>query len=328
MDISKEDIKCVRKLSGELDTDQDRSMFEVNLLLDDDLHERFQDYKLLWDCYPKPSLPLRKEHFAKRVMEEISEAPKPKLIFLSTKLKAVIAVAAAVLVAFGVYLFTQDNEPRYTNHIIALEGERKHVTLPDGSSVTVNANSELKYPEVFTDDKRDVWMSGEVYFDIVEDADRPFSVGASGFEVKVLGTKFNVNAKGMSKIVSLVSGKVQVTLENSGDKIQLRPNEELSWNMESGEVVKRNFDVSKTTAWKDNILLLHDLTLEEALLPINEFYGTTFTVSDSVVANKRINAAFEDQDLDQFIQTLEFIADVKISKQSSKKFTIAPSDEK
>jgi len=68
--------------------------------------------------------------------------------------------------------------------------------------------------------------------------------------------------------------------------------------------------------------------LEEALLPINEFYGTTFTVSDSVVANKRINAAFEDQDLDQFIQTLEFIADVKISKQSSKKFTIAPSDEK
>ncbi|MDF0715391.1 FecR domain-containing protein [Muricauda sp. 334s03] len=328
MEISKEDIKCVRKLSGELDTDQDRSMFEVNLLLDDNLKERFQDYKLLWECYPKNSLPLRKEHFAKRVLEEISQEPKPKLIFLNTRIKALVAVAAIVLVCFGVYLFTQDNESRFTNHIIALEGERKQVTLPDGSQITVNANSELKYPEVFKDDKRQVWMDGEVYFEVVKDVERPFSVSTNGLEVQVLGTKFNVNTKGMAKTVSLESGKVQVTLEDSGDRIQLKPNEELSWNVETGEVVKRNFDVSKTIAWKDNILLLHDLTLEEALFPINEFYGIEFIVSDSVVANKRISAAFEDQDLDQFIQTLEFIADVKISKIASKKFSIAPSDEK
>ncbi|WP_318345557.1 FecR family protein [Flagellimonas baculiformis] len=328
MEISKEDIKCVRKLSGELDTDQDRSMFEVQLLVDDYFKERYQDYKLLWECYPRPSLPLRKEHFAKRVLEEISQESRPKLVFLNSKIKTIFAIAAAVLVSFGVFLFTRDHESRYTNHIIALDGERKQITLPDGSQVTVNANSELKFPEVFTDDKRNVWMEGEVYFDIIKDIKRPFTVGTTGLAVQVLGTKFNVNTKGTAKTVSLESGKVQVTLEDSGDKIQLRPNEELTWDVETGEVVKRSFDVSKTTAWKDNILMLHDLTLEEALLPINEFYGTEFTVSDSVVANKRINAAFEDQDLDQFIQTLEFIADVKISKLSSKKFAIAPSDEK
>ncbi|SFC53325.1 FecR family protein [Flagellimonas taeanensis] len=328
MEVSKEDIKCVRKLSGELDTAQERSMFEVNLLLDDNLKERFQDYKLLWECYPKPSLPLRKGHFAKRVLEEISQEPKSKLYFLDTKIKTLLAIAAAVLVGFGVFVFTQDKESRYTNHIIALEGERKQVTLPDGSLVTVNANSELKYPEVFTDDKRNVWMEGEIYFAIVKDVDRPFTVSTNGLEIQVLGTKFNVNTKGMAKTVSLEIGKVQVTLEDSGDKIQLRPNEELSWNVVTGEVVKRNFDVSKTTAWKDNILMLHNLTLEEALPTISEFYGTKFIVSDSVVANKRINAAFENQDLEQFVQTLEFIADVKISKISSKIFSIAPSDEK
>lgn len=328
MEISKKDIKCVRKLAGELDTDQERSMFEVDLMLDDNFKERYQDYKLLWECYPRPSLPLRKEHFAKRVLEEISQEPKSKLIFLTTKMKILLAVAAAILVGFGVFLFSNGQESRYTNHILALEGERKQVTLPDGSQVTVNANSELKYPEVFTADKRNVWMEGEVYFDIVKDVDRPFTVTTNGLAVQVLGTKFNVNTKGTAKTVSLESGKVQVTLEDTGDRIQLRPSEELSWNVETGEVVKRNFDVSKTTAWKDNILLLHDLTLKDALAPINEFYGTEFMVSDSVVANKRINAAFEDQDLDQFIQTLEFIADVKISKLSSKKFAIAPNDEK
>ncbi len=328
MEISKEDIKCVRKLSGELGTDQERSMFEVNLLLDDGLRERFQDYKLAWDCYPKPSLPLRKEHFGKRVREEISQEPKAKRISLNAKIKTLVAVAAAVLVGFIVHWSTQDNESRYTNHVIALKGERKQVTLPDGSQITVNANSELKYPQVFTEAKRDVWMEGEVYFDVMKDAGRPFTVSANGFEVQVLGTRFNVNTKRKAKTVSLESGKVQVSLEDLGDTIQLRPNEELSWNIETGEVVKRNFDVSKTTAWKDNILLLHDLTLEEALRTINEFYGAEFMVSDSVVANKKISAAFEDQDLDQFIQTLEYIADVKISKIAPKKFSIAPSDEK
>lgn len=328
MEISKEDIKCVRKLSGEIGTDQERSMFEVDLLLDDGLRGRFHDYKLIWDCYPKPSLQLRKDHFAKRVLEEISQEPKSKLIFLNAKMKTLVAIAAAVLVGFGMYLFTMDNELGYTNHVITQEGERKQLSLPDGSQITVNANSELKYPEVFADDNRRVWMSGEVYFDIVKDVGRPFTVRTSGLEVQVLGTRFNMNTKERLKTVSLESGKVQVSLKDSGDKILLRPNEELSWNIETGEVVKRSFDVSKTTAWKDNILLLDNLTLVEALIPINEFYGTAFTVSDSVVAHKRISAAFEDQDLDQFIRTLEFIADVKISKTAPKKFSIAPSDEK
>ncbi|MAU15175.1 MAG: iron dicitrate transport regulator FecR [Muricauda sp.] len=328
MEISKEDIKCARKLSGELDTDQERSMFEVNLLLDDDFRERYQDYKMIWECYSGPSLQLRKEHFAKRVLIGISQEPTSKLISLNTKIKTLLTVTAAVLVGLGVFLIIRDEEPDYTNHIIAMDGERKQVALPDGSLVKVNSSSELKFPEVFADDRRKVWIKGEVYFDITKDVERPFVVGADGLEVQVLGTKFNVNTKGPTKTVSLERGKVQVVLEDSGDKIQLRPNEELSWNVETGEVIKRNFDVSRTMAWKDDILLLHDLTLEEALSPINEFYGADFIVSDSVVANKRISAAFENQDLDQFIQTLEFIADVKISKTGPKKFSITPSDEK
>ena len=318
----------MRKLSGELGTDQDRSMFEVNLLLDDSLRERYQEYKRIWECYPRPSLALRKEHFAKRVLEGISHTPKPKIIFHGNKIKTLVAAVAAVLIGFGVFLFTRDNASRYTNHITAKEGERRQLVLPDGSQITVNANSELRYPEVFTDDAREVWMTGEVYFQVVKDTERPFVVHTEGLEVQVPGTKFNVNTKGTSKTVSLESGKVAVTLEDSGDRIQLRPHEELSLNVKNGEVVKRNFDVSKTTAWKDNILLLHDLTLERALTPINEFYGAEFIVSDSALAHKRINAAFEDQDLDQFIRTLEFIADVKIVKIAPKSFSIAPSDEK
>ncbi|MGS0528454.1 FecR family protein [Zobellia nedashkovskayae] len=123
---------------------------------------------------------------------------------------------------------------RYTNHIIASNGERKQVTLPDHSIITLNSGAQLKFPEVFTDDSREVWVEGEAYFDITKDVERPFRVHANGFTIEVLGTKFNVNDKGETNTVSLESGKVQVTLEDSGDKIQLLPKEELIWNDKQG----------------------------------------------------------------------------------------------
>ena len=327
MDVSKEDIKCARKLSGEMNTDQERSMFEVNLLLDDGLRDRFQDYKLLWECYPKPDLPLKKKQSGNRIREAISPKASGKRMFLQTKMKVILAAAAVVLIGFSLYLFSMGDASRYTNHIIAQQGERKQITLPDGSSITINSGSELKFPEVFSKNSREVWLEGEAYFDISKDVDRPFHVSTDGLTVQVLGTKFNVNTKGKTKTVSLESGKVQVTLKDSGDEIQLSPNEELLLNTETGEVVKRNFDVSKTTAWKDNILLLDNMSLGDALIPINQFYGVEFTISDDLVASKKVSAAFEDQDLEQFIQTLEFIADVKITPVSPKKFSIAPRDE-
>lgn len=326
MKISKEDIKCARKLSGNLDTDQERSMFEISLMLEDSLREKHEDYKRIWDCYPSPSLPLQKEKNAKRIFKGVS-AEKEKPNFLKDSYKLLLPIAAVLLVGLFLYMGYPSSDSRYTNHIITAEGERTQVNLPDGSQVTVNSGSELKYPETFSEEDREVWISGEAYFDIKKDEGRPFRVNSDGFTVQVLGTKFNINERGDKKAVSLESGEVQVTLKDSGDRIRLDPKEELVWNIATGEVVKRNFDVSKTTAWKDNILLLDNLTLREALGPINQFYGTEFVIADSLTANKKISGAFEDQDLDRFIETMEFIADVKIIPLSPREFSITPNHE-
>ncbi|CAM4321992.1 FecR family protein [Zobellia nedashkovskayae] len=329
MKIAKEDIESARSLSGEMKSEQEQSMFQVKLILDDEANEIHQDYKLLWKCYPKSALFLRKDKFAKRLRTQLEAKPQHKVAWLNTRVKLLLGAAALVLLGLFLYTITSvSDSSRYTNHIIASNGERKQVTLPDHSIITLNSGAQLKFPEVFTDDRREVWVEGEAYFDITKDAERPFKVHANGFTIEVLGTKFNVNDKGETNTVSLESGKVQVTLEDSGDKIQLLPKEELIWNNKTGEVVKRSFDVGKKTAWKDNILVLSELPLKEALTDINTFYGVEFVLNDSLIGHKEINGAFENQSLTDFIQTLEFIADVKITPLAEKKFSIAPNDEK
>ncbi|MGS0528453.1 FecR domain-containing protein [Zobellia nedashkovskayae] len=89
-------------------------------------------------------------------------------------------------------------------------------------------------------------------------------------------------------------------------------------------MVKRSFDIGKKTAWKDNILVLNELPLKEALTDINTFYGVEFVLNDSLIGHKEINGAFENQSLTDFIQTLEFIADVKITPLAEKKIFNIP----
>tara|TARA_R110002126_G_scaffold22865_3_gene81074 strand:- start:1706 stop:2695 length:990 start_codon:yes stop_codon:yes gene_type:complete len=329
MKISREDIESARSLAGEMESDQQLSMFQIKLLLDDETNEDYQDYKLVWNCYPQSSLALRKDKFAKRLKAQIDAKPQQKVVWLNTTVKTFLSVAAIVLLGLFIYIVSSVNDSsRYTNHIIASHGERKKIELPDHSIITLNSGAQLKYPEVFTQDSREVWVEGEAYFDITKDINRPFKVNANGFTIEVLGTKFNVNDSGEANTVSLESGKVQVTLKESGDQIQLLPKEELIWNNATGEVVKRSFDVTEKMAWIDNILVLNELPLKKALSQINTFYGVEFVLKDSLMANKVISGAFENQSLIDFIETLEFIADVKVHPVSDKKFSIAPNDEK
>ncbi|MBU2973268.1 FecR family protein [Zobellia sp. B3R18] len=328
MQISNEDIESARSLSGEMTSNQEQSMFEVKLLLDDEANETYKDYKLLWNSYPKSSLPLKKDEYEERLKAKIETKSQTKGFWRNRKVKTLLPIAAVILLGFILFTVSATTrKSRYTNHIIASNGERKQVELPDHSIITLNSGAQLKYPEVFSDEIRKVWVEGEAYFDVAKDIDRPFAVTANGFVIEVLGTKFNVNDNGETNTVSLESGKVQVTLEASGDKIQLLPREELIWNNCSGEVVKRSFDVNEKTAWKDNILVLNEQPLNDALSRINAFYGVEFVLNDSLVAHKVISGAFENQSLTNFIQTLEFIADVKILPVADKKFSISPNDE-
>jgi len=310
LNVSQKEKKCVRYLACEM-SKAERSVFEIELSLDDDLRAVFENFKTIWINYPSCKLPERTISF-EEILNQYNKPEKLKSVKVSIKKKAVLSMAFLLVFCLGPY-FIGMKQSEYTNHRIAPKGQRLTFILPDSSTVILNSGSEVKYSSDFGE-QRAIWLVGEAFFKVTKNVNAPFVVHTNDFNVKVLGTEFNINSNTIDQTVSLAKGKVNIVFKESKDEINLIPNEELVWNAKTKVVIKRNFDVNKVAAWKDNILFLDDEKFEDAIPKINRFYGVNFIIKDVVIANKRIKGAFKNQTIDEFITSLEFISDVSITK--------------
>lgn len=310
LNVSQKEKKCVRYLANEM-TKAERSVFEIELSLDDNLLAVFENFQTIWISYPKNKLPKQTICF-EEILARSSKSERVKSVKFSIKRKAVLSTAFLVVFCLGFY-FIGNTQSEYTNHRIAPKGQRLTFILPDSSTVTLNAGSEVKYSSDFGE-QRSIWLKGEAFFKVTKNINSPFIVQTNDFNVKVLGTEFNVNSSTVNQTVSLAKGKVNVLLKESKDEINLVPNEELVWNSKTNLVIKRNFDVNKVSAWKDNILILDDEKFQDALPKINQFYGVNFIIRDSAIANQHLKGAFKSQTIDEFITSLEFISNLSIRK--------------
>lgn len=319
LNVSRKEKKCVRYIANEM-SKAERSVFEIELSLDDELLAIFENYKMIWANYPQSNLPVTTLSF-NQIKDKYrkSEPGTNTTLFLFRK-QILFAAASLLVICLGFY-FTKNTSQAYANHKMAKVGERLTLLLPDSSTVILNSGSDVKYFSDFGE-KREVWLVGEAFFKVRHNKNSPFIVHTDAYDVKVLGTEFNINNKNNDKTVSLEKGKVNVVLKESNDEINLLPTEELIWNSKTKAVTKRNFDVGKISAWKDNILILDDLKLQDALLKINQFYGVHFSTKDSAIANQHIKGAFKEQQLDEFIAALEFISNVTITKNGKNTFEI------
>lgn len=158
------------------------------------------------------------------------------------------------------------------NQIIVPKGRRADITFSDGTKMYVNAGTRVFYPAVFRKDRREILVEGEVYLDVAKDPSRPFIVKTNGFDVKVLGTQFNVCAyrEDTSASVVLVSGRVEV---NSGknNKSILSPNQMIEINDKSTDI--KEVDVFEYICWKDNMMMLSDRKVGETLDRLSRYYG-------------------------------------------------------
>ena len=143
-----------------------------------------------------------------------------------------ITVAAVLLPALlitSVYLYKENSQLASSETTIATGiGERARITLPDGTKISLNAESQLTYINgEFNKNSRNITFDGEAYFDVAKDAARAFVVNSHGLEVKVLGTKFNFFARGgeTTSTLSLESGSLLFTSNKTGGYIVLTPNQ-------------------------------------------------------------------------------------------------------
>ena len=170
--------------------------------------------------------PILTDEKGKIILDKINAHIKTRKLVSRNRnvLKAAAILIIALGLGIGINSFTK-TIPEIT--AIAAKGEKREIVLSDGSIVVLNSNSSITYPESFGD-TRNVKLSGEAYFKVHRNPQKPFIVTVHGVSVKVLGTSFNIESYDHRETkVSVLAGKVEVS-SPSGKKVQLTKNQQAS----------------------------------------------------------------------------------------------------
>lgn len=153
------------------------------------------------------------------------------------------------------------------------------VVLADGTRVWLNAESELRYPERFEGDSREVCLTGEGYFEVTKDAKRPFRVRLGDVTVEVLGTEFNARGYADEETldVTLVSGGVRV-LEEEREVARLKPSERVDVDARTGDFRVSKADLGSVLAWREGMFVFRNTPMEDIARELSRWYGVEFSV--------------------------------------------------
>ncbi|HEY9261998.1 FecR family protein [Chitinophaga sp.] len=160
------------------------------------------------------------------------------------------------------------------NTLSTPRGGEYQLVLPDGTKVWLNAASSLRFPTKFAGKDRTVYLTGEAYFDVAQNAGQPFLVQLkNGLKVAVLGTAFNIMAYDDEAAVNttLVSGKVKVAQIN-GSSVVLAPSQQALLPKDSQEFEVSDADIDKNIAWKTGMFEFDDDDITTVMRQLARWY--------------------------------------------------------
>ncbi|WPP49761.1 FecR family protein [Catalinimonas niigatensis] len=211
------------------------------------------------------------------------------------------------------YLNREEPQPREVSLLTkeTQKGQKRTLNLTDGTRVVLNAESKLTFPEHFSDTLRVVYLSGEAFFEVEEDKNRPFVVQTSNIHIQVLGTSFNLHAYEEDSLtqVALLEGKVSVqsAQENNGKfAMELTPGEMSSYHKSGRNFTKDTFDIKAMSGWKDGILYFKDADYDKITRTLERWYGVEFTYKGNGKPIWRYNGEFDDQSLEYVLESISY----------------------
>ncbi len=241
-----------------------------------------------------------------------------------------IVLALAFLAFAGWYI--QGYEPQPVEEVRKVQeppvfqkvnpyGQRYSTRMPDGTKITLNAGSVLEYSKDYNRIERKVKLKGEAFFEVAEDAKRPFIIETSELATTALGTSFNVQAyPGEAHSVVLVTGKVKVEdLNNLHEPILLAPHEKLSYV--EGLWEKSHSQDFEEIIWKDGILQFSDTPLSEVFVRVERWFDVQIEI-EGQLNEELFNATFHNPSLDRVLKTLSYTNQLELVRKDKKMITL------
>lgn len=246
-------------------------------------------------------------------------AEKTRMSFTQKFIRFYGRIAAILLIPLLVYSLFNLSQKFFVHsksiswvEIVSPNAARTHFELPDGSHVSLNGGTHLKYNADFGHDRR-VEVMGEAYFEVVHNESSPFVVQTEELDVKVLGTKFSVAAFEYENQVEVIleEGKVELTgAKNSFSEI-LKPNEGFFYSKNSHTGTIRNIEANYYTAWKDGILIFRSEPLGEVFKRIGRWYNIRFELEDKSIEGFLYRATFKNESLEEVLRLIALTAPIE-----------------
>lgn len=261
-----------------------------------------------------------------RLMERLEESPSKQIQLPAVKTGSfwkswrLVASVALFMLASGFVFF---QFLYHTEVILATTyGEQMETYLPDGSKVTLNANSSLKY---HTSDPRKVWLEGEAFFEIqkMPKTNADFEVLTQDLTVNVLGTSFNVNTRNDQTRVFLKEGKVKLKVDNPAtDVIEMDPGDLIAYSKKQNKLKenRENASALENASWKEGTLIFNDTLLPHALYEIEDIYGIQFVLQSEELKQEIISGGVPIKDLNVTLQTLSEVYGIRIRSEGKRYF--------
>jgi len=216
-----------------------------------------------------------------------------------------------VLAGFTVYYFLNFTR----SEKLVAEIQIEEVKLSEGSIVTINSRTKLTYPKRFEKNKREVELSGEAFFEVAKDPDRPFIINAGDIRIEVLGTSFNVKAyEDQEEIeVTVSTGKVAVySIDNPDERVILVKGEKAIFYKSNTKIeISINEDIN-FDSWKTKQIIFEDTPMPEVIRIINEIYKSDLKLVGSQVLDCPVTTTFDNQSLESILNVLESTLDLSI----------------
>jgi transmembrane sensor len=345
-----------KKMAGEITHDEEE---ELRVLLQEHSYVSYvdemlaNDWKDSYNYYQPAKVASLFEQHQQRLgnvieeennIEELVEEPVKQ-----GKLRSMWRYAAAACIAVVLFATWQwwpsvavnKTDVVYEQQLVTQKGSRSQIVLPDGSKVWLNAGSTLDYPKQFNGKTRTVQLQGEAYFEVAKNADQPFIVHTKTFDIKVLGTGFNVRAypDEDSAVTSLIHGSVEVITGGKEKRtILLKPNEKVTLVTAIAAVeATENTTVPQTdllatvpetmvliydtvqqeTAWVNNKLAFKKTPLVKVAQVLENWFGTEIRFRNEEKKTLNFTGVFEKENLDEILQILEATKRFHYKKDSS-----------
>lgn len=260
---------------------------------------------------PLPSDHHSAEKSFSRLMARIRTNDHSPEIFLRRIRQYRIGMAAAIaalLIAVGSLLYTTalEDQPSF---IVASNntGNVQDILLPDGTTIKLNHRSKLTYPENFSGSRREVFLDGEAYFDVAHDKQHPFIVRAGDLKIRVLGTKFTVNATSLFPRVTTTLLEGSIDVSNPKGNVLMKPNQQLTYNAESGKMLLANLtDAEREIRWTENIWVLSHTPLLDVCQRLERQFNVQFIIMNDELIHKSFTGEFgTNESLESILETMK-----------------------